>query len=503
MTGDKMQIAKVALHRPIPKTGPPTVYTQPPAETPVPATSMQLGAKADPGNPARPGFRFEQADVHPPPMLDEPAPAIPIQLQKARQSEPDVERTLVSAVDPAPVDGGTPLPITIRAKMERALGVDFSSVRVHESKEAAAIGALAYARGNHLHFAPGAYRPFAPAGQRVIGHELTHVVQQRQHRLQPTGHVNGLPVTDNPALETEADILGQAAAESSSIGRSSNVEAAQSAPSMASLPIQAMWRNKRTGESRAQRPLRGAQNWEWVDDDADMAIDPPRGTKRARNSEDSDAEEASSEEDDRIDDPDFFTATMKAKEGRYSWDLDDIKSAKNTAPQDATGRWCPGCGEPFQKTVRIGSHGRKQKGRQLDHWGVPLAERKALLEAGKPWQDSSGTRHKVNMNKFRAGDPAEAQKLRAVAKQDVRMVCPGCNASHSLEHTPVGSEPFWGTSRSGRVNQGVGAFRLYRLNDPADRDSDDEDGTTASISKHNAKAKKGRKRARYSDESDV
>ncbi|HEX7841154.1 MAG TPA: DUF4157 domain-containing protein, partial [Kofleriaceae bacterium] len=67
--------------------------------------------------------------------------------------------------------------------MEIAFAADFSNVRVHEGAQATAIGALAYAQGTDLHFAPGQYQPHSPRGQELLGHELAHVVQQTQGRV--------------------------------------------------------------------------------------------------------------------------------------------------------------------------------------------------------------------------------------------------------------------------------------------------------------------------------
>jgi hypothetical protein len=75
------------------------------------------------------------------------------------------------------------------------------------------MGALAYTQGNDVHFAPGQYNPESSKGQELIGHELTHVVQQRQGRVKPTKEQGkGLSVNDNPSLENEADTKGKKAA---------------------------------------------------------------------------------------------------------------------------------------------------------------------------------------------------------------------------------------------------------------------------------------------------
>ncbi|MCK4762810.1 MAG: DUF4157 domain-containing protein [Candidatus Aminicenantes bacterium] len=88
--------------------------------------------------------------------------------------------------------------------------MDFSNVKITtNSAQAAGLGAQAFTRDNNIHFAPGAYNPGTSAGKQLLGHELGHVVQQRQGRVQTTKTVGGLPVNDNPALEREADALGK------------------------------------------------------------------------------------------------------------------------------------------------------------------------------------------------------------------------------------------------------------------------------------------------------
>jgi len=106
----------------------------------------------------------------------------------------------------------TGLPDGIKQKMETAFNSDFSDVKVHSnSSKAPEVGALAYTQGNNIHFAPGQFNPDTSAGQKLIGHELTHVQQQREGRVKPTTEIAGMPVNDNPALEKEADILGEKA----------------------------------------------------------------------------------------------------------------------------------------------------------------------------------------------------------------------------------------------------------------------------------------------------
>ena len=94
-----------------------------------------------------------------------------------------------NAAVPAQVEGlhspGWPLEPSTRARLEPHFGWDFSHVRVHTDTEAArsaeALGARAFTRGRNIVFAGGQYTPHTPESERLIAHELTHVVQQAAH----------------------------------------------------------------------------------------------------------------------------------------------------------------------------------------------------------------------------------------------------------------------------------------------------------------------------------
>ena len=97
-------------------------------------------------------------------------------------------------------------------KMGEAMGADFSNVNIHEGSKASSVGALAYTQGNDIHFAQGKFDTSSNSGKALLGHELAHVVQQREGRVQPTTSINGLPVNDSPKLENEADAIGNSVA---------------------------------------------------------------------------------------------------------------------------------------------------------------------------------------------------------------------------------------------------------------------------------------------------
>lgn len=103
--------------------------------------------------------------------------------------------------------GGQPLPALVRQKMESFFNTGFADVRVHVGTHASSIGALAFTHGSNLYFAPGQYDPTNLKGLRLLGHELTHVVQQRAGRVRnPFG--SGIAVVQDGLLEAEADRFG-------------------------------------------------------------------------------------------------------------------------------------------------------------------------------------------------------------------------------------------------------------------------------------------------------
>ncbi len=95
----------------------------------------------------------------------------------------------------------------MQRRAEALFGTDFSGVRIHVGPQPASIGALAFTTGNDIYFAPGQYSPTTPHGLRLLGHELTHVVQQRAGRARnPFGA--GVAVVLDPGLEAEAERMG-------------------------------------------------------------------------------------------------------------------------------------------------------------------------------------------------------------------------------------------------------------------------------------------------------
>ncbi len=94
---------------------------------------------------------------------------------------------------PIPKGGGTPLGGDVKTRMEGELGADLSGVQLHNSGESAdaakSLGARAFTVGNDVHFNAGELRPGTKEGDRLLAHELTHVVQGGQWAGEPQGRV--------------------------------------------------------------------------------------------------------------------------------------------------------------------------------------------------------------------------------------------------------------------------------------------------------------------------
>jgi hypothetical protein len=102
-----------------------------------------------------------------------------------RSSEPEVgaDGGALSSTTRSSIErlrgGGRPLPEPVRNRMEGAFGADFSDVRVHIGAQAGALsrqlGALAFTAGSDIVLGEGS----GVGDQRVLAHELTHVLQNR------------------------------------------------------------------------------------------------------------------------------------------------------------------------------------------------------------------------------------------------------------------------------------------------------------------------------------
>jgi hypothetical protein len=118
--------------------------------------------------------------------------------------------------------GGAPLPSAASATLQQSYGADLSSVRVHtdEHADTAARGmnAEAFAAGEHIYFAGGAYAPDSDHGSFVLAHEVAHVVQGRGNA--PEAHAFHAGDDESAPAEIDADRAATAALS----GRKANIQ---------------------------------------------------------------------------------------------------------------------------------------------------------------------------------------------------------------------------------------------------------------------------------------
>ena len=75
--------------------------------------------------------------------------------------------------------GPQSLDLATRSRMGTAFNYDFNGVAIHRDSPLATGATRALVKNGEIHFRRGAYQPGTPAGERLIAHELAHVVQQR------------------------------------------------------------------------------------------------------------------------------------------------------------------------------------------------------------------------------------------------------------------------------------------------------------------------------------
>ncbi|GAL87079.1 hypothetical protein MYP_4309 [Sporocytophaga myxococcoides] len=159
----------------------------------------------------------------------------PVPLQFHAEEEEELPMQRKGPVPPISDDSGKlsqsdssssdKMPPLVQRKMETSFSEDFSNVNIHKnSAQSTDMDAHAFTQGNDIHFAPGQYNPESQQGQELLGHELTHVVQQRSGVVKPTTQMKGVGVNDDATLENEADVMGKKAAE----GKPAEVEGAGS-----------------------------------------------------------------------------------------------------------------------------------------------------------------------------------------------------------------------------------------------------------------------------------
>jgi hypothetical protein len=185
--------------------------------------------------------------------------------RKAARAMAEVAPGAQPTVERAAASTGAPLSAPMRRRVERLTGANLSGVRVHEggaSQQASnAVGALAYTQGNDIHFAAGQYRPGTVDGDRLIAHELAHVVQQQGGRdaAPQQKSATALSQPGDPA-EVEADRLADAAVAGGADGNTdSNADSNRRAMALSAAPPTIA--RKETREPRDPRQFPTYEEW--------------------------------------------------------------------------------------------------------------------------------------------------------------------------------------------------------------------------------------------------
>ncbi|MDB4533912.1 DUF4157 domain-containing protein [Vicingaceae bacterium] len=126
--------------------------------------------------------------------------------QSNTQLKEDGAKSLSARFPPAQLkENNTGLPDDLKSGMENISGHSMDDVKVHRnSDKPAQLNAHAYAQGTDIHLAPGQ--------EKHLPHELGHVVQQKEGRVNATKQMKGkVAINDDQGLEQEADVLGNKA----------------------------------------------------------------------------------------------------------------------------------------------------------------------------------------------------------------------------------------------------------------------------------------------------
>lgn len=130
-----------------------------------------------------------------------------VQAESSAGGTPEVSSKIEGRIN-ALQGNGRPLSNDVRGYMEPRFGTDFSPVRIHTGAEAAesarALNAMAFTVGHDVVFGAGQYAPETEQGKRLLAHELTHVVQQRNSVARRKGLIQKWGVSGHENLTETA-----------------------------------------------------------------------------------------------------------------------------------------------------------------------------------------------------------------------------------------------------------------------------------------------------------
>jgi Domain of unknown function (DUF4157) len=119
--------------------------------------------------------------------------ATPVRVQRFYGHSSESAQEVPASVEQVLAGAGRPLDCSLKSRMERRFGYDFSHVRVHAGaraqESARDVNAHAYTVGHDVVFGNG-YPETTREGEHLLAHELTHVLQQSGANPLPAAQVD-------------------------------------------------------------------------------------------------------------------------------------------------------------------------------------------------------------------------------------------------------------------------------------------------------------------------
>lgn len=130
----------------------------------------------------------------------------------------------------------------VRSLMKPHFSHDLSKVRVHTNRKAAdsakAVNALAYTVGQHVVFGQGQYSPNSAEGQKLLAHELTHTLQQKDVSMTSIDRLEVSSSNDHHEIQADQTAKSvQSSLRHQSMSSSMTALSSKAAPTLAASPI--------------------------------------------------------------------------------------------------------------------------------------------------------------------------------------------------------------------------------------------------------------------------
>jgi hypothetical protein len=137
----------------------------------------------------------EKKEEKPVQKMEEKKEEKPVQKQEEKEEKPAAAKQMSPSQAPHVVTSsyidsiggkGQALPEQAKHYFSKKMDYDFSNVKVHTGSDAERsakeVNAKAYTVDNHIVFNKGQFNPRSEEGKRLLAHELTHVIQQKEKK---------------------------------------------------------------------------------------------------------------------------------------------------------------------------------------------------------------------------------------------------------------------------------------------------------------------------------